>query len=426
MRIGPRDSPQPDEPDEPASPQHASPEQAMPHPGDVHVAGYLGESPDWEPVQPRPETNPEAPPPSPPPDNHEPPQAPEPPQASEPPRPYELPVPEPRVGEAPVAEPPLPEPPTAGPPPAPPVPPSEETWAAYEPQHASETPAPPEGRGGPLAKDPPPSTTVPDLPSMPAAPAAPRPVERTWVPPTRPAPEVSMTDPADRKSVVDTFVGGFSGSAIWQATLAVLEGAFPGLGLAATLSRRADEMWRAMDSLQDGGAVKLGLPAWVDEAGMVFDLSAHLNVPDEPASKPRASWPYAGAFVIDTLDPLRYHRAVGGPLAPRDQAQARPPAGEGDDTGVVIVADLAKARVRVLDSAALWRYAGQIVVTTLYDPLVPETRVRTRRALRALQRVVLVDPRLGVGLCLQVDIVRTPRCLLAFRVDSGTPKFVRP
>ncbi|KAB2342131.1 hypothetical protein [Actinomadura rudentiformis] len=423
MRFGPRDSPQSDDPDEPGSP-----EPPTPHPGDIHVAGRKGESPDWEPVQPRPETNP-APGPgadSEPPEGHEPPQIPEPPPMepqSEPPPAAERPV-----SELPAAEPPR-------------VPSSDETWTAYEPQHASEAPPPPAGRGGPLAKDPPPSTTAPDVPiasgvpipsDVPTVPdvpdvlESPRPVEPTWAPPARPAPEVSMTDPGGREALVDTFVSGFVDSAIWQATLAVLEGAFPGLGLAAMLTRRADELQRTMDSLQDGGAARLGLPAWVDEAGMVFDLSAHLNIREEPASKPRASWPYAGAFVIDTLDPLRYHRAVGGPLAPRDPAQARPQTGEGDDTGVVIVADLTKARVRVLDSAALWRYAGQIVVATLYDPLLPETRTRTRRTLRALQRVVFIDPRLGLGLCLQVDVVRTPRCLLAFRVDSGAPRFVRP
>ncbi|MFG2006380.1 hypothetical protein ACGFNU_45270 [Spirillospora sp. NPDC048911] len=422
MRFGPQETPEPgdhDEPDEPASSGTAAP-----HPGDIHVAGRKSEPPDWEPVQPRSETSP---------------------------------VPGPRAESQPLEgdePPPAPEPPPV--PEAPGEPLSEATWKAYEPQHASEPPAPPApppappptppptspsgGRGGLLAKEPPPttppsstppsdpspSTTAPDVPQPQDVPDVQRPVGRTWAQPVRPAPEVSMADPSRRKALVDTFVSGFVDSTIWQATLAVLEGAFPGLGLAALLTRRADDLWRTMDTLADGGAAKLGLPAWLDDAGMVFDLSAHLNVPDEPASKPRASWPYAGAFVIDTLDPLRYHRAVGGPLAPRDQAQTRPQAGESDDTGVVIVADLARARVRVLDSAALWRYAGQIVVTTLYDPLRPESRVRTRRALRGLQRVVFIDPRLGLGLCLEVDVVRTPRCLLSFRVDSGAPRFVRP
>jgi len=252
-----------------------------------------------------------------------------------------------------------------------------------------------------LSKDPPPpSETVPDVP--------------------RP----EMDDPARRKVVVDSFVAGFVDSAIWQATLAVLEGAFPGLGLATMLSRRADDLWRTMDTLDRAGSVKLGLPAWLDDAGMVFDLSARVREEDEPPSRPRASWPYAGAFVIDTLDPLRYHRAVGGPLGPRDQPRETSPST--GDTGVVIVAELAASKTRVLDSAELWRYAGKIVVSTLLDPTRPETRGQTRRALRALQRVVFVDPKLGLGVCLQIDVVRRPRCLLAFRVDVGAPQFVRP
>ncbi|WP_067456611.1 hypothetical protein [Actinomadura macra] len=240
-----------------------------------------------------------------------------------------------------------------------------------------------------------------------------------------------MADPERREALADAFVAEFVGSSTWRAMLAVLEGAFPGLGMAAALSGRTDELWRTMDGLDRRAAAKLGLPAWLDDAGMVFDLSAHLNV--RSAAKgtsgvPRASRPYAGAFVIDTLDPLRYHRAVGGPLAPGEGVLPVPAAsGEEDDTGVVIVANLTSAGVRVLDSAALWRYAGRVVTNTLHEAARPETRVRTRRALRALRRVVFVDPDLGVGLCLQTDVARTPRCLLAFKVGNTTaPQFVRP
>ncbi|TDC73438.1 hypothetical protein E1285_44640 [Actinomadura sp. 7K507] len=252
------------------------------------------------------------------------------------------------------------------------------------------------------------------------------------MPAVRPGP---MADPGRRRSLADAFVAEFVGSTTWRATLAVLEGAFPGLGMAATLSRRTDEWWRTMDALDRKSAAALGVPAWLDEAGMVFDLSARLGgsaarVPvRERAGRPRASRPYAGAFVIDTLDPLRYHRAVGGPRAPGDMpGAAAVPSAEDDDSGVVIVAHLTSAGVRVLDSAALWRYAGRVVTGTLHEAERPETRVRVRRALRALRRVVLVDPDLGLGLCLQLDAARVPRCLLAFSVDrtQDAPRFVRP
>ncbi|WP_131742084.1 hypothetical protein [Actinomadura roseirufa] len=272
-----------------------------------------------------------------------------------------------------------------------------------------------------------PGVTVPDV-------AEPRPAAAS-APGRRRAPERAasgpMADPGRRKALADAFVAEFVGSSTWRATLAVLEGAFPGLGMAATLSRRTDELWRAMDGLDRASAAGLGLPAWLDDDGMVFDLSAHLAVrrPAGRAGPARASRPYEGAFVIDTLDPLRYHRAVGGPREPRDLPGDGAPAaaaGSGDDdTGVVIVANLASAGVRVLDSAALWRFAGRVVAETMRE----ETRERARRTLRGLRRVVLVDPDLGLGLCLQIDAARTPRCLLAFRVDrAGTapPRFVRP
>ncbi|MFI6518474.1 hypothetical protein ACIBF1_23160 [Spirillospora sp. NPDC050679] len=230
-----------------------------------------------------------------------------------------------------------------------------------------------------------------------------------------------------KKTQVDAFIAEFVGSATWQATLAVLEGAFPGLGM-ASLSGRTGEVWQAIGGLDRASARKLGLPVWADQAGMVFDLSAHRGSGAAPqAGRPRATRPYAGAFVIDTLDPLRYHRARGGPQGPGESPrEVRAP--EEDDTGVVIVADLTAAGVRVLDSVALWRFAGRVVTRALHDPMRPETRVRARRALRALRRVVFVDPGLGLGLCLQIDVSRTPRCLLAFgldRTEVAAPRFVR-
>jgi hypothetical protein len=236
-----------------------------------------------------------------------------------------------------------------------------------------------------------------------------------------------MVDAGRRRAMADGFVGEFVGGATWRAMLAVLEGAFPGMGIASALSRRGDV---AMDALDRKAAAKLGVPVWLDDAGMVFDLSAHLGVrtvrPRGRTVPPRASRPYAGAFVIDTLDPLRYHRAVGGPRAPRDlpgESVLRTPSGaEDDDSGVVIVANLTEAGVRVLDSAALWRYAGRVVTGTLREP----ERARVRRALWALRRVVIVDPELRLGLCLQIDAARVPRCLLAFGVEEGAPRFIRP
>ncbi|MFI0409978.1 hypothetical protein [Actinomadura sp. 3N508] len=334
------------------------------------------------------------------------------------------------------------EPSAEEPPPARPAqeaPPPRDTpasWGQHEParefpgrhERAADEPFLP-GKG--LAAEPPSMTTAPD-PHWSAVP------EPRWGEPQETAATPGpMADPARRKALADAFVAEFVSSTTWRATLAVLEGAFPGLGMAGRLSHQTDDLWRTMDAVDRKAAAKLGVPVWLDDAGMVFDLSAHLRPvslqapPGGRVGPPRASKPYAGAFVIDTLDPLRYHRAVGGPRAPRDlpgQGVPVPPIPEDDDSGVVIVANLTSAGVRVLDSAGLWRYAGHVVTATLHEVPRPETRSRTRRALWALRRVVFVDPDLGLGLCLQIDAGRVPRCLLAFGVDrtEGAPRFVRP
>ncbi|MFB4296367.1 hypothetical protein [Actinomadura sp. NTSP31] len=284
------------------------------------------------------------------------------------------------------------------------------------------------GKG--LTAEPPPSLTKPDVTRP--EPARPRGGGLA----ARPAPAAPgpMDDPGRRRALADAFMIEFMGSTTWRAMIAVLEGAFPGLGMAATLSRRTDEFRGMVDGLDRTASSKLGLPTWLDDAGMAFDLSAHLNARNPVRARPgrpRASRPYAGAFVIDTLDPLRYHRAVGGPREPRDLPDDALPAasGEDDDSGVVIVANLTSAGVRVLDSLALWRYAARVVTGTLHEPSRPRTRARARRALRALRRAVVIDPDLGVGLCLQIDTGHAPRCLLAFavdRTDGAEPRFVRP
>ncbi|WP_146059005.1 hypothetical protein [Actinomadura rubteroloni] len=319
--------------------------------------------------------------------------------------------------------------------------------------------------GGAHARPAEPAALSGGLSAAPPRRARPKPWAADLVPRPR-EPRHAAAEPARRRAHVDAFVAEFVGGATWQATLAVLEGAFPGLGIASELSGRTDDLWRSIDALDLVGGAALGVPAWSDASGMVFDLSAH-RAPgealsgDRAAVRSRASRPYAGAFVIDTLDPLRYHRAMGGPQAPGGKASPGRTAGEEDDTGVVIVADLTAAGDRILDAPALWRHAGRVVTATLLpgptdpdlppgadrargfsrpdDPAFPddpsgtdvrraENRDRVRNALRALRRVVLVDPGLGLGVCLEVDATRTPRCLLAFGIDpvrAATPRFVR-
>ncbi|RMI37465.1 hypothetical protein EBO15_35880 [Actinomadura harenae] len=306
-----------------------------------------------------------------------------------------------------------------------------------EPEPLTDTPSP----SPPPPPSPSPSRTRPDITARDRVPTAPRREQRPYA-----AENMSHLDARARRTLVDEFVGDFVGGPTWQALLVVLEGAFPGMGVAATLAMSADEIWREIAVLEEHGAVaRIGVPLWLGPAGLEVDLSAHWHFTPANGShpRPRASRPYPQALVVDTVDPLRYHRPVSGPSSPHDRVPHFAPAldqpdenGRGrvsaedeDDTGVVIVADLTAAGVRVLDATAVWRHASRIVADTLRDPRRPETWTRARRTLRSLRRVVMLDPRLGLGLCLGLDDRRTPRCLLVFRIERtevATPRFVRP
>ncbi|MBX6769836.1 MAG: hypothetical protein IRY90_22225, partial [Actinomadura rubrobrunea] len=76
-------------------------------------------------------------------------------------------------------------------------------------------------------------------------------------------PDGVMAGPERREALVEEFIGEFVGSGAWQAMLAVLEGAFPGLGLAARLDRGADGLWEITDVLDRAGGTRLGVPVWL-------------------------------------------------------------------------------------------------------------------------------------------------------------------
>lgn len=259
----------------------------------------------------------------------------------------------------------------------------------------------------------------------------------------------------ERRFPAEEFVAAFFAGATWQATLAVLDGTFHGLRMAAVVGREPDELGRAAAWL-DGGmtAVIGGVPAWVDDQSLIVDLSAHLPGsvwrPSRPPisgrftaqirggsgrsasvgwTRPRGRvWrPYAGTLVIDTLHAGLFPRAAAGPRPPWDQepGAAHPPAvpapwREDDEiTGVVIVTDLSAAGTRILDAAALWRYTCRIVSDALCDPARPATLGHARRALRTPHQVALLDPARRLGLCLRLDAGRRPWCVLALEVDES-------
>ncbi|REE96287.1 hypothetical protein [Thermomonospora umbrina] len=237
------------------------------------------------------------------------------------------------------------------------------------------------------------------------------------------------------------FIRAFTAGVTWKALLVVADGAFPGQGVTGTLSRRAEEMAGAA-FLPPGGDPGVPYPVWSDDSGLSLDLSVHfagVGVRGLSAGRPpEPGWAalgmssrdtgfrqrHHGVLVIDTLNPQSLYRPFGGPVQPDDEPSALPDASlppDGPDAGVVIVADLRRAGTRVVNAASLWRYGCRTVTSALYDPARPDSRAATREELRALRHLAYVDPALGLGLVVQVDVARRPWCPLGFVIEEDAP-----
>ncbi|WP_198679371.1 hypothetical protein [Thermomonospora amylolytica] len=237
------------------------------------------------------------------------------------------------------------------------------------------------------------------------------------------------------------FLRAFAGGDTWKAMLVVADGVFAGTGVRGALTLRVDE------ALGDGtdpayAYPEVPFPVWTGASGLVLDLSARFAgtrvrvLGGDAARGDVEGWTalgvrsggragfrqrHHGVLVIDTLNPRSLYRPFGGPARPNDEPigpEAVGEAAEGPDAGVVIVADLREAGVRVLDAAALWRYACRTVTTALYDPRTPATWEQTRRELRGLRHVGCIDPGLGLGLVIHLDADRRPWCPLGFLIDE--------
>lgn len=239
-----------------------------------------------------------------------------------------------------------------------------------------------------------------------------------------------MEGRARRGALFEAFIAGFIDGVTWKAMLVVADGAFPGKGLGALLSRRIDGLRKASGVPDGEGDAALAFPIWADESGLAVDLSTRFSdrrdrvlgpggAPAEPV-RPRFVQRHSGVLVIDTLNPQSLYRPVAGPAEPGgypDRRSVQP--GEDDrDTEVVIVADLRAAGARVVDANVLWSYARQVVSTTLHGP--------ARRMLRVLREVVFVDPGLGIVACVHVDVEGRPWWLLAFAPEEDAVRFFRP
>ncbi|WP_146087670.1 hypothetical protein [Thermomonospora echinospora] len=244
------------------------------------------------------------------------------------------------------------------------------------------------------------------------------------------------------------FVRSYAATVTWKAMLVVADGAFPGLGVTGTLTRRMDELLGAafLPAGGDGGAP---FPVWPDDSGLALDLSVHFagagvrglgggtaSRSAEPGWTALGVGPgsgrgapagfrqrHHGVLVIDTLNPQSLYRPFGGPIQPDHEPADRSgpaDAADGPDAGVVIVADLRGAGTRVVNAGSLWRHACRTVTSALYDPARPESWAQTREELRSLRHVAYIDPALGLGLVVYVDAARRPWCPLGFVIEEDT------
>ncbi|REE99142.1 hypothetical protein [Thermomonospora umbrina] len=90
--------------------------------------------------------------------------------------------------------------------------------------------------------------------------------------------------------------------------------------------------------------------------------------------------------------------------------------------GIVIAGPSVVVGTRVVDGAALIRYARRLVFDELYDSSDNRTLPAAVRAVRSVEGAVLLDRTAGVGLCAEVDPVSgAVGCPLAVRFGGDAP-----
>lgn len=89
------------------------------------------------------------------------------------------------------------------------------------------------------------------------------------------------------------------------------------------------------------------------------------------------------------------------------------------ECGIVIAGPAAVVGSRVVDAAALIRYARRLVFAELYDPADAASMSAAVQAVRSVEAAVLLDRAGGVGLCAEVDRATGEiGCPLALRLDG--------
>ncbi|MQY02982.1 hypothetical protein [Actinomadura macrotermitis] len=148
------------------------------------------------------------------------------------------------------------------------------------------------------------------------------------------------------------------------------------------------------------------LPGWTPPAGA-------LRVPPDP----RPSWAGPHAFLDGAGFGLHLPARRAG-LEPDREIYVR--GREDPSFGIVIAGPAAAIGSRVVDAAALVRFARRLIFEELFDTADAESVPYAVRAARAVRTVVFLDRAGGVGLCAETDPA-TGRATCPVLVRLGEP-----
>ncbi|WP_245623066.1 hypothetical protein [Spirillospora albida] len=99
---------------------------------------------------------------------------------------------------------------------------------------------------------------------------------------------------------------------------------------------------------------------------------------------------------------------------------------ENPSFGIVVAGPSAAVGTRVVDAAALLRFARRLTFEELFDAHDPDSVPYAVRGARAVESVVFLDRAAGIGLCAEVEpATRAARCPLYVRLGDPGRRTVR-
>lgn len=99
---------------------------------------------------------------------------------------------------------------------------------------------------------------------------------------------------------------------------------------------------------------------------------------------------------------------------------------ENPSFGIVVAGPSAAVGSRVVDAAALMRFARRLTFEELFDTADADSVPYAVRGARAVENVVFLDRAAGIGLCAEADpVTRSARCPLYVRIGGPSERTVR-